>query len=274
MISVSGMSTILALQLVNATEDKDQELIRNAPEHSREIDYFLENIGDIETVDQLTEDYRLYSFVMKAYDLEDQIFGKAMIEKVLKSNIEEDDALVNKLTDSRFKDFYNAMGFGDDGESNLNTIDSTWQADMVSKYVDTQYVNGKAEENEALGTVLEFRRKASSIESAYDILKDEQMAEFFRTAFGLPEELAAIDIDRQAAIINDKLDLETLSDPEVVENLVRRYVAITEANSDTATENNAAVTILNGALSAASGSYVPVTIDIEAIQGFSGYKLR
>ena len=45
----------------------------------------------------------------------DQIFGKAMMSKILKSNIEEDDALVNKLTDVRFKALYEEMGFGENG---------------------------------------------------------------------------------------------------------------------------------------------------------------
>lgn len=274
MISIAGMSSSVALQLVNATEDKDQELIRNEPQHAREIAYFLDNIGNVENVEDLTEDYRLYSFVMKAYDLEDQIFGKAMMEKVLESDINDSSALVNRLTDSRFKEFHNAMGFGPEGQGNLNTLDASWKAAVVDKYVDTQYVNGKGDENEAIGTVLEFRRKAGSLNSAYDILRDSDLSEFFRTAFGLPEALAGIDIDRQAAIINDRLDLETLSDPDVVDDLVRRYVAISDATSDIATSSNAAVTLLSGALSAASGSYIPATIDIDAIQGFSGYKTR
>ena len=46
---------------------------------------------------------------MKAYNLEDQIFGKAMMEKVLKSDISDSSALVNRLTDSRFKEFHKAM---------------------------------------------------------------------------------------------------------------------------------------------------------------------
>ena len=54
MISIAGMSSSVALQLVNATEDKDQELIRNEPQHAREIAYFLDNIGDVENVEHTT----------------------------------------------------------------------------------------------------------------------------------------------------------------------------------------------------------------------------
>ncbi|MBN9887116.1 DUF1217 domain-containing protein [Salipiger abyssi] len=273
MISISGMSTLVALKLVDATEDKEQALLREEPEHARAIEHFLENISDVESVDDLMGDYELYSFVMKAYDLEDQIFGKAMMEKVLKSNIEEPDALINRLTDPRFKELYNAMGFGTDGEGNINTALRSWRNRVVDKYIDTQYVNDKTDENEALGTVLEFRRKADEIETAFDILKDPEMSEFFRTILGLPAQMASLDIDRQAEMLTDRFDLKTLKDPEEVEKLVRKYVAISDANSDF-TSTNGAVQILSGVANSGSGSFLPVTIDIEAIAGFSGYKLR
>ncbi|WP_323765187.1 DUF1217 domain-containing protein [Marinovum sp.] len=271
MISISGMSGNLAMRLVDATESKEQVLLRSQPQNAREIEYFRENIDKVDTVDDLIGDYRLYSFVMKAHDLEDQIFGKAMMEKILKSNIEEDDALVNKLTDSRFKELYNTMGFGTDGVGNINTMLGNWKNRMVDKFIDTQYVNGKADENEAVGIALEFRRKAADVSSAYEILADADMATFVRTALGLPAVIAGLDIDRQAALINERLDLESLQDPEAVEKLVTRYMAISDATSDLTT-NNAALQILSNNVT--SGSFVPVTIDITAVTGFSPYKAR
>ncbi|SDG92599.1 DUF1217 domain-containing protein [Alloyangia pacifica] len=273
MISMSGLSASLALRLIGKTEDKEHEMIESEPQHAREIAYFMENIENVETVDDLIGDYRLYSFVMKAYDLEDQIFGKAMMGKILKSDIEEDDALVNKLTDDRFEVFYEAMGFTDGGTSNSNTIDPEWKAKIVDAYVDTTYVNAKADDNEALGLALQFRRKAATVESAYDLLKDEDMAQFIRTALGLPDEIASGDIDRQAALLAERVDIDRLGDEDYVESLVSKFAAISDANSDTVSTNSV-VTLVSSAMSASSGSFVPVTIDIDTIQGFSGYKLR
>lgn len=273
MISVYGMSGNVALRLVDATEAKEQALMRNTPQNARAIDYFLENIDKVETVDDLMADYELYSFVMKAHDLEDQIFGKAMMEKILKSNIEEDDALINKLTDTRFKELYETMGFGTDGVGNINTMLGAWKNRMVDRYIDTQYVNDKSAEHETLGVALEFRRKAADITHAYDILKDTDLSNFVRTVLGLPEQMAGLDIDKQAAILTEKLDLETLQDPEVVETLINRYMAISDATSDLSS-TNAAVQLLTGAARFNSGSFVPITIDISAVSGFSGYKTR
>ena len=166
MIPISGTSSLLGLKITDATQDRQIEQIRASAQHSRAIDSFRERIGDIETVDQLIDDYELYTFVMKAFDLEDQIFGKAMISKILKSNIEDEEALVNRLTDNRFKEMYNELGFGTDGVGNLNTILKSWQNRMVDRYVDRLFVNGQAEQNETVGIALEFRRKVAKIDKS------------------------------------------------------------------------------------------------------------
>lgn len=263
MIAISGMSTLLALKLVDATEDKQHDLIRNDPRHARAIEHFYENIEAVETVDDLMADPELYAFVMRAYDLEDQIFGKAMMEKILKSNVEEDDALINRLTDSRFRDFYDGMGFGEDGIGNLNTILSGWQDKMVERYVDRHFINDNSEQNETLGTVLEFRRKVESIESPLDILTDKQMTQFFQRSLGLPSSLSGLDIDRQIDILTDKFDFEDLKDPKEVDRMITRYVAISDALSGQAAANNGALLMLqsmNGGANVIRG-----TIDVTSI---------
>lgn len=265
MISVAGMPTMLALKLVDATEEKQRDLIRNSAQHARAIDHFRENIADVETVDQLMADPELYGFVMRAFDLEDQIFGKAMMSKILKSNIEESDALVNRLTDSRFKALYREMGFGTDGVGNINTILKGWQDRMVERYVDRQFVNAQSADNETLGTVLEFRRKVAGITKPLDVLKDRDLTEFFQTALGLPAQLSGLNIDRQVEILSKKFDFEKLKDPEEVDRLVSRYVAISDATKGVSAIQNGAITLMQGAVTSSSG-FLSAVIDIDAIQ--------
>ena len=106
MIPITGMSSFLGLKLADRTEQIQKEQIRNDLQNARAITAFRERIGDIETVDQLVEDTELYTFVMKAFDLEDQIFGKALIKKMLKSDAEDRDSLIRRLTDPRFREMY------------------------------------------------------------------------------------------------------------------------------------------------------------------------
>ncbi|WP_375176147.1 DUF1217 domain-containing protein [Pseudooceanicola sp.] len=254
MIPISGLPSLTALNLVDATRDKQLDLIRNSTQHSRAIAHFRENIADVETVDQLLEDQDLYAFVMRAFDLEDQIFGKAMIEKVLKSNIEESGALVNRLTDTRFREMYEELGFGTDGKGNLNTILKGWQNRMVDRYVERQFINAAWDQNETVATALEFRKAAADIDSPFDILKSSTMTSFVQTAFGLPKQLSGLDIDKQAEIISAKIDFDELDDPAAVEKMIRKYVAISEALNGSAVANNAALQMLTGNVGTSTNS--------------------
>ncbi len=272
MISLGGLSTRIGLNLVDATRDRQIELVRSSAQHARAIDGFREKIGAIETVDQLMEDRELYVFVMKAFDLEDQIFGKALIKKMLKSDIDDPKGLVNRLTDPRFREMHDVLQFGPGGVGNNKTLLTKWQNGMVERYVERQFINNQAEQNEAIGTVLEFRGKVGEVANWFDVLKDKGMASFMRTALGLPKEMVRLDIDRQAALFASKLDIEDLQDPAVVEKLERKFVAITDALDTSRSASNAAVQLMSAAVS--GGQFVPITLDISAITSLSGRGYR
>ncbi|WP_370161714.1 DUF1217 domain-containing protein [Limimaricola soesokkakensis] len=266
MISLSGLNARMGLQLVDATRDRQLEMIRSSAEHSRAIEAFEERIGDIKTVDQLMEDRELYVFVMKAFDLEDQIFGKAMIKKLLKSDSEDSSSLVNRLTDPRFKDLYKNLGFKDEGTRNTLTNSSFWRKTIVKKYVEQHFENAQADQNETVGTVLEFRRKAGSIKNWYDVLKDSDLTEFMRTSLGVPASVAGLDIDKQVELFKAKFDLTKLKDPDELAKLERTYVAISDTKSGVNSSTNAALALMNAAVSAgAGGQFTPITLDISII---------
>lgn len=271
MIPIIGMSSFLGLKLSEKTEDIQKTQIRNTQEHVRAINAFRDRIGDIQTVDQLIDDTEVYSFVMRAFDLEDQIFGKALMRKMLKSDVEDSSSLINRLTDSRFRDLFDELGFDAGGTGNANTAVKDWQDAIIDRYVDTQYVNDVTDQNETVGIALEFRRKAADISGPFDILKDEDTAAFMRTVLGLPAASAEVDIDRQAKFIEQAYDLEKLQDPDEVERLMNRYVIVTDALNSANTSTNAVVQLMSGAASVSSSdSFVPVTIDIAAIAAIRG----
>lgn len=266
MISLSGLNTRMGLQMVDATRDRQLEMIRNSAQDQRAIAAFQERIGDIETVDQLMEDRELYVFVMKAFDLEDQIFGKAMIKKVLESDPDVSSSLVNRLTDPRFREMHTKLGFKEGGTRNSLTDSRFWQKSIVNRYVEQRFENTQAEQNEKIGTVLEFRRKAGDIKNWFDVLKDADLSEFMRTALGMPASVAGLDIDKQVELFAQKFDLDKLKDPAELEKLERKYVAITDAMAGVNSSTNAALALMNAAVSAgAGGQFTPITLDISII---------
>lgn len=266
MTGATGVSTQLGLRIADATRDARITSIRDSAEHGRAIAGFRERIADVRNVDDLMADRGLYVFVMKAFDLEDQIFGKAMIRKVLESDPSKPDALVRRLTDPRFMVMHKALGFGPGGEGNTAVLDQKWQEGIVARYVERQFIDAQARQNETVGNVLEFRQKAPEVKTWFDVLKDPMMGQFMRTALGLPDVSVRLDVDRQAALFAKKYDIEKLQDPDERARLERLYAIITDARDTSRIAQNAAVQMMAGAVNAgAGGQFVPITLDITAI---------
>ena len=265
MIPISGISTPLALEITDGTRDRQISLLRDAPEHARGIESFRARIDDVSTVEQLVNDRELYVFVMKAFDLEDQVFGKALMRRMLESDLEDRDALVNRLTDPRFREMYVGLGFEKSGAANSNTTDLMWQERIVDRYLETVFINDQAAQNETLGLALEFQRKAGKVETPLDILKDREMSAVIRLALGLPEQVAALDIDRQSDLIRSRLDLEKLKDPAEVAKLIRKFAILSDALDTSRVSQNAAVQLLN---SVSNNDFTPILFDIGAISNF------
>ncbi len=267
-LSISGLGSQLALNLIDRTKDRQMETLRSEAQHKRAAEQFRERIGSITTPEEFVKDFEVYSFVMRAFDMEDQIFGKGMIRKVLESDPSDDTSLVNRLTQSSFGELHNAMGFTtENGPQVPDFTDPEWQDAIVDQYFETQFRNEHNDLNSTVGTVLELRTKVEDIDTWYDVLKDKEISEFFRKALFLPDQMATLDVDMQVKIFEKKFDLTKLSDPREVESLVTRFIAISDIqNPPQANFNSTAVNLLNSSL---SGQFVPITLDISAISGFS-----
>jgi hypothetical protein len=79
---------------------------------------------------------------------------------------------------------------------------------------------------------LYFERKADEIDGAFDILGDQALSQVARTALGLPDGLAAADIDRQAEILDERLDYESFRDPEALDRFLTRFASLWDARNN------------------------------------------
>lgn len=267
-LSISGLNSQLALTLIDSTRDRQLETLRGEPQHARAAETFRERIAGITSPKEFVQDFEVYSFVMRAFDLEDQIFGKGMIRKILESDPTDQTSLVNRLTDARFGELHAALGFTTGlGAQSPDFSNTAWQDGIVEQYFERAFTKGYAEQNETVGTVLEFREKFVGLNSWYDVLKDTDLTEFFQTALNLPSELSGLDVDKQAEILADKYDLSKLADPAERDRLITRYVAISEAlNPQGFSANSSALTVLQSGSYLNSGwQFVPITLDIPAV---------
>lgn len=228
------IDTSLRLTMLNNNMSKSLDTVSKDPVVERLSENYLEKIRDIKTVDEFIDDYEVFSFAMKAFGLEDMTYAKAYMRKVLDEGVSSDDAFANKLTDERFKTFAETFNFEQHGEA--TTSFSKTQEAVVDMYVRQTLEDNEGEDNTAVKLALYFQRKAGDITSGLELLADNALAEVARTLAGIPEEAAGADLDVQAAMIEDRIDIEELQDPEKVKELMIQFSALWDLENGTATQ--------------------------------------
>ncbi|MBB4003276.1 DUF1217 domain-containing protein [Aurantimonas endophytica] len=125
------LSTYLSYQLYTRDMPKTLDRIASDPVIKRDAEYYRANIHSVSTIDEFMADYRLYSYAMKAYGLEEQIPSRALIKKVLESDLSDKTSIANKLSDERYRTFAAAFTFAKAAEPAKATAQTTVQTDLL-----------------------------------------------------------------------------------------------------------------------------------------------
>jgi len=223
------LDALTTYTLFAADASRSLERIQSRADVARDVEYYKENITSVKSPEDLINDHRLYTFVMRAYGLEDLSYAKALMRKVLEEGIDDSDALANKLTDPRYTELATDFNFARFGET--TTIFEKVKTGVIDKYYDQSLEIEAGDQNDGARLAMYFERKAESLESPYDILSDPALLKFVQTAFALPTQMSFADIEKQADMITERLDLVKLSDPEELDKLVTRFLSLWDINN-------------------------------------------
>ena len=91
--------------------------------------------------------YRLFSYAMKAYGLEDMNYAKGLMTKVLQGGTTSSTALANTLTDKRYLAFAKAFDFAGQGTAATQATSAT--TGTTAKYVEQSLEDTKASRTRA-----------------------------------------------------------------------------------------------------------------------------
>lgn len=263
MFTFDGLSTQVTLKLLETTKPRQIEAIENSAVHSRAIETFREKVGDVESIDDLLNDYDSYSFLMKAFDLEEKIYAKGMMRKIFESDPDDKTSLLSRLNDPKLRALHEAIDFQAGGVTNYNTFASKWKEEMVDKYVEREFVKQQSEANPSVGVVLKARSALPDVKTWFGVLADKDLGEFMRTALQISEQVILTDLDKQVEIFQNKYDIAKLKDPAELVKLVQRYSIfkdLTDPNSGAV--SSPILTLMGGE------SYTSFTYDFDAIQNF------
>ncbi|MFC3072169.1 DUF1217 domain-containing protein [Shinella pollutisoli] len=218
------LSTYMSYNLI--TRDLLTSLNRTANENvnAREAAYYKENIGKVSSLDEFLDDYRLYSYAMKAYGLEDMTYAKAFMRKVLESDVSDSNSFANLLTDDRYRTFAAAFSFG--GSTTATAQTEAQLDEVIGLYKATAANAGTAikEETRYYNIVVD------TVTSVDQLLNNERLRSYLLTAFGLDEKTWSRENMKQV-LTSDVGDPDSYVNRTYVPVIEELGVKIAEANT-------------------------------------------
>ncbi|MEP1767159.1 MAG: DUF1217 domain-containing protein [Sulfitobacter sp.] len=257
-IPISGLGGWRFLQ---ETYDSQFEAFTQSVELQRDVDYFRENIGNVTSAEELVDDRRLLTVALGAFSLQDDINSQFFIKKILEEGSINEDALANRFSDSRYQDMAAAFGFGP-GED-LKVGESAFVETIIDRYEAIEFEVAAGEQDETMRYALYAERELGLLANEdisndakwYTMMGEAPLRSMFETALNLPSEFAQIDIEQQLDVFKERArrefgsdDLSIFSDPEIVQDLITKYVVRDQLADFNASfsSNSIALTLLLG----------------------------
>ncbi|WP_042690056.1 DUF1217 domain-containing protein [Azospirillum sp. B506] len=226
------MTTLVDLRVVNKNHDRYEQAIRSRPAVQRAISYFQDNIGKITNTEDFMKDDKLYRFVLDAFDLGSQAKSRGLIRKVLEEGVSDQSSTANRMSDTKFREMAKVLGFAENNGENLKTP-AVVQA-IVDRYVAVTLEVESEDNNPAVRLGLYFQRRSSNIGNWYQVMADNALRKVVYTALGLPEQTALLDIDKQKALLEKRMDIADLKNPDKVAKLLDRFAAMYDMQNGSA----------------------------------------
>lgn len=223
------VSTITSYQIISNNLARSLEQTAKKTDVDRETSYYLAHIGDVKTIDDFLGDYRLYSYAMKAFGLSDMTYAKAFMRKVLTEGVSSSNSFANKLVDTRYREFAATFNFAQLGEYATST--KAAQSGTVEKYIRQALEEDAGNQSEGVRLALYFERKAPTIKNAYQILADKALLQVVQTALGVSPMTAMADVDKQAAMLNKRLNFDDFQDPAKLKKFLQRFSVMWDVNN-------------------------------------------
>lgn len=172
------ISASIAYNIVSGNMQKSLDRVASQTTVKRDAEYYDENINKVKDVDDFLGNYRLYSYAMTAYGLDDMTYAKAFMKKVLESDLTDANSFANKLSDSRYKEFAAAFNF------NAPAADAQSDAqedDLIGLYTQSFADEGKnaAAETKYYGTAVD------KVQNVSELVGNSRLRTYVLKAYGI-----------------------------------------------------------------------------------------
>lgn len=252
-----------------ATEANQRTALEESAQISREVQYFKDNISNVTSAEDLVNDRTLLKVALGAFGLGEEIDKKAFVRAILDGGTDDPQSLANRLVDPRYEEFSARFGFGNALGSRVGEADFATR--ITTQYVDQEFEVSVGQSDTNLRLALEFSRTISSYVNPtgtvtgdwLSIVGNTAMRTVFETAYGLPSQFGALDIDRQVEVLSERTreifgsgEVSVFENAETADQMISRFLAIAEAQAGPTalTPGFAALSLLGGSVSSSDAT--------------------
>ncbi len=247
---------------LNRTMADQQAAFTAAPVRERDMQYFREQIGSVQSAEDLVGDYRLLQVALGAFGLQEDLPNRGFIRTVLEEGVTADDALSNRLADKRYRALSDAFGFGESLPPKTSQVG--FADKILARFERQEFERAIGEENNDMRLALTAARELPELadrditsDAAWlSVLGNPPLRQVFEVALGLPTAIAGLDLDQQLENFRDRAnrvlgssDLKQFSDPGQIDELMKSFLTRAQIADFNAALSPASValTLLQGA---------------------------
>ncbi len=222
---------------LNRTLGPQTKAFEKTPEIRRDTEYFEKNIAKARTAEDLVSDRRLLRVALGAFGLGADLNSNAFVRKILEGGTQDTDALANKLSDVRYREFSKAFGYGNVGGA--RTGSTSWARGITARFRQLEFEVAIGNQDQSMRLAMDAKRNMPDIakQTGKDetrwlkIMGNPPMRQVFETALGLPAGFAQADLDTQVTEFSDRArrqlgidSLSDLSDTAVQDAIIERFL--------------------------------------------------
>ena len=246
---------------LQSTYDAQLETFSNSPQIKNDIEYFKEKFRESMPVEDFLSDRRLRRISMTAFGLSGEEWKTGYVRTVLDEVQDPESSFLSRLNNPQYSKFAEAMR-PVDGKILLTVNDLD---DITARFSAESFELAVGEQDNAMRLSLNYQAEVSELVTEgssdqtilYRLLGSVPMRTVLASALGIPTDVQQLDIDRQAEILDEKLQsqfgissVQDLKNPDLVDRVVSRYMALQGLNTNAAATgpNATALVLLSNAV--------------------------
>jgi len=216
-----------------------RQAFANREDIKRDLKEFKKEVGKLDTVDDLLKNRKALTFLLSAFGLESELNNPGKLKAVLNSDPNDINSFANRLADTRFGEIAKFLDTPQFGVKNLKISDK--QSQIIDKYLTNAFERSLGAQNPALRDALFFLRRIGTVGSSYEILGDLPLRTIVTDALHLPAQIANQSVQKQASLIDAKLNLDAFKTTSTT-STTRTRLEILNADLTSIGDTNAAIT--------------------------------